>query len=242
VPITTRAFVLLSLFASLAACADGSDDPDDLTDHGQTRVVVLADTHYVDFVLGDPTAEGSNLLASFDALGYDTHPLAHWTPDSLDSALAGAKVFVVPEFTTAAWAARPRALDTLMTEFVEQGGILVQGWFLWPLDTLFGWQVYDTVGGSPRFPLHPPFAIGTPFADGPDSLADQNMTYATDFAKLPAGAIAPWRNDSSHVPFFAAPVGQGWVVWLGWDWWRAAPMGPHDGGWLAVLDRIDRLP
>ncbi|MBW8773348.1 MAG: hypothetical protein JF590_08685, partial [Gemmatimonadetes bacterium] len=56
-----------------------------------------------------------------------------------------------------------------------------------------------------------------------------------------AHAIAPWRNDSSEAPMFAVRQGAGWVIWLGWDWYDAAPVGSQDGGWLDILKQINRF-
>ena len=37
---------------------------------------------------------------------------------------------------------------------------------------------------------------------------------------------------------FAADFGAGRVGGIGWDWFRAAPLGSDDGGWLNVLDAM----
>ena len=33
------------------------------------------------------------------------------------------------------------------------------------------------------------------------------------------------------------PFGVGKVIYLGWDWFDAAPLGSRDDGWIDVLDR-----
>jgi hypothetical protein len=33
------------------------------------------------------------------------------------------------------------------------------------------------------------------------------------------------------------PQGAGFIIYMGWDWFNAAPFGSEDGGWVEVLAR-----
>jgi cysteine-rich repeat protein len=58
-------------------------------------------------------------------------------------------------------------------------------------------------------------------------------------APLPDGGRAIYGQESAAmVAHFDEGFGQ--VVFLGWDWFDAAPLGPVDGGWLGVLDAAVR--
>jgi len=81
-------------------------------------------------------------------------------------------------------------------------------------------------------------AAGTAFAGGPATLDSQNATWAV-VAPLPDGGRAIYGQESAAmVAHFDEGFGQ--VVFLGWDWFDAAPLGPVDGGWLGVLDAAVR--
>jgi hypothetical protein len=232
---------LLGLLAStsfLAACGDsGPPAP------GSVTVVVVTDSAYFDYQVDSSYAEASNILATLQDQGYQTRQVGHLVGDSLRNALQGAQVLVIPEQENAEIdsALAAEHLDTTITRFVNHGGVLVMSYEFNTLNTLFGWNLDDPFVGSDVFPLQSELASGTVFAGSADTLPDNDATDAIASATLPAQAIAPWRNDSSEVPMFAVRQGSGWVIWLGWDWYDAAPVGAQDGGWLDVLKKINHF-
>jgi hypothetical protein len=232
---------LLGLLAStslLAACGDdGPPAP------GSITVVVLTDTAYVDYIVDDNGSEASNMLATLQDMGYQTRPVGKLVGDSLRNALKGAQVLVIPEQENAEIdsALAAEHLDTTITNFVNHGGVLVMSAQFNTLNLLFGWDLSDDYAGNSVYALQSELASGTVFSGSADTLVDNDATDALAPATLPAHVIAPWRNDSSAVPMFAVRQGAGWVLWLGWDWYDAAPVGSQNGGWLDVLKKVNRF-
>ncbi len=56
-------------------------------------------------------------------------------------------------------------------------------------------------------------------------------------ASLPTGALSIYEA-GGRTSVFAVDFGAGRVGGIGWDWFRAAPLGSDDGGWLNVLDAM----
>lgn len=78
-------------------------------------------------------------------------------------------------------------------------------------------------------------ASSTSFDDDPISIPINDASDSLDTASLPLGALSIYTN-ATQCLVAVLPYGAGRVVFLGWDWWNAAPVGSQDGGWLQVLD------
>jgi Ca2+-binding RTX toxin-like protein len=100
--------------------------------------------------------------------------------------------------------------------------------------TVFGYSLAVGAGGvtSPRTGE----VAGTSFAGGPASLAANNATRSLAAGSLPGGAATMYA-DGANATVVAFSYGDGEIVFLGWDWFGAAPVGTQDGGWLNVLNR-----
>jgi hypothetical protein len=107
------------------------------------------------------------------------------------------------------------------------------------LNTLFGYGLTAGPGGGPYKKSGE--VAGTAFATGPASLPDNDATDSLDTATLPSGAAAMYANGASAA-VVAFSVGTGEVVFLGWDWFDAAPAGTQNGGWLLVYWEWARDP
>ena len=68
-------------------------------------------------------------------------------------------------------------------------------------------------------------------------ISDNLYSDALNPASLPGYAQTFYANPKSNSTVAGFQYGEGQVLWLGWDWYKAAPLGNHDGGWNAVLDR-----
>jgi hypothetical protein len=221
----------------LAACSDDKDDA------SKFRVAVLTDTSLVEYDTEDDGAEGSNMVYTLEDEGYDVIKVSKLDRDSIIAALATADVFVIPEQEEGDIVEDivGTGIDTLIANWVAEGGVLVSSYQWHHLNAFFNWEI-DYGPGMEGLPfVAGPRLAGTPFAGMPDTLEANDATDWIDVATLPEGAIAPWRNDSSEASLFAAPKGSGWVIWLGYDWYDAEPFGTQDGGWVEALARINRF-
>jgi hypothetical protein len=80
-------------------------------------------------------------------------------------------------------------------------------------------------------------AAGTTFAGGPVPFL--TFTRTTALANLPPGGRSLYRGSDGMSPNLVVelPYGAGKVIWLGWDWNNAAPLGSVDSLWSEVLHR-----
>ncbi|MDZ4784277.1 MAG: hypothetical protein SGJ19_28860, partial [Planctomycetia bacterium] len=80
-------------------------------------------------------------------------------------------------------------------------------------------------------------ANGTFFAGGSNTITEPDSTSRLVTSSLPPNARSIYTNgaDTTVAQF---RVGLGQVIYLGYDWFNAAPLpGAQDGGWNGVLDR-----
>jgi hypothetical protein len=209
----------------------------------RTGIVLFTNTTYVDYsALTSPgyTHEARNLqdtLANLPWVETVTTTTAI-TSTGLDAALAGKRVFVMPEQETSSLnAALTAAARTSIASFVSAGGTFVlcapdyNGTAL--LNGVFGYTTSYASAGVAT--LNTAAAAGTPFAGGAASLSNYSATYAITSASLPAGAVKIYADASGYAVVTVIPYGAGRVVVLGWDWYNAWPLGTNNGGWVNVL-------
>jgi Ca2+-binding RTX toxin-like protein len=214
-------------------------------------VAVFDDGTYVDTAQNAQfEAESDNIQASIAAKGHTVRAFTGITAANFSFALAGAKVLVIPEREVSDLApALSGDAVHIIRGFVASGGGLILGGdhsmgggtdsaaFL---DRVFGIAVNEASG--PGATTKQAAAAGTAFAPGPGSLPELSGTnYLTGLA---AGAAAIYAN-GGNVSVAAFTVGNGTIVYLGWDWYDSTPpdttgsgpAGGQNGGWQGVLGR-----
>ena len=209
------------------------------------EVSLFADDALVDYDPASGNADSEAVLLE-SGLIERGHDVAVFTgPSVLFSSLASnTEVIVIPELENGDLAALldQTELDQLHS-FLRGGGTLVlfgdsQGRSLAVADALlFSTIAPTTVVSSGSAQLVTTAAANTLFEGGPATLPLQSATALVDETTLPPPARALYTTTSGDVAAFVAPVWNGGLVWLGWDFFAAAPDGPADGGWREVLDR-----
>ncbi len=133
-------------------------------------------------------------------------------------------MLAVPELEEGNWAPDANATSEIIN-FVSNGGALIkfggsgdnQGF----LNAVFGFNVVETSAGS---------SVLTSAAN----LSSNSATDGLRISSLPAGSQVIYQSgDLATVALI--PVGDGFVIYMGWDWFNAAPVGLRDGGWLNHL-------
>ena len=77
-------------------------------------------------------------------------------------------------------------------------------------------------------------ASGTTFANNYNTLSSQSDSDSLAIASLPAGSSSIYSSSGQSI-VTVLPYGSGRVIFLGWDWYEAVPLGCQSGGWLPVL-------
>jgi len=249
--------------STLTITINGKNDaPDAVADfvggEATSSVVAIFDNAaYVD-TSGGISAESDNIQASVLELGYDTNVFTDETPAGFEAALANAGVLLMPEnesynqYTDLAQGAQ----DSIVN-YVNDGGTLVMSWgsggAIPFLNQAFGFNMSS--GGTGTSYLQGS-ADGTPFESGPESIPNANATDGVLIDSLPEGAQVIYMGEGygdegfygegdgfygeiesdGVATVFVIQVGEGTIVFLGYDWFDAAPVGSQDGGWIDVLD------
>jgi hypothetical protein len=211
-----------------------------------TRTVALYyDDGYVDLVddglSNEADEEALNVEAALDSLGH--LPARFFGTDllSFQQAFEAAPVVAIPELEQGDLAsALPAEVEQALAEHVAAGGVLIvhgDGFDRSPslLNEVFGFAT-ASMGplGTGQLALEPT-AQGTRFDAGIPNLPRHEATHA--LTELPAGARPIYETPEDAAAVVWIPYGAGKVIYLGWEWYDAAPRGPLDEGWRFVLDR-----
>jgi hypothetical protein len=201
------------------------------------RIAVFDNPAYVDTSSRNEQAESDSIQASLTWLGHRVSPFEATEAAAMQSAIGAASVVVIPELENRDLAAAlsEAALGVLRTFVLRGGDLLVHGTSDQRasnlLNTLFGWKVTSgTVGNATIGPDAP----GTPFAGAPSRINANQRTRGLDLANLPDDAEILYVN-RTRAPVVLFRQGTGRVLYLGWDWYQAVPLGDADGGWLRLL-------
>jgi uncharacterized repeat protein (TIGR01451 family) len=196
-----------------------------------TNLAVFDDPAFVDSD-GGSGAESDNVQASLATLGFDVLPVTDLATGMTRPAL------VIPEQERGILAA---ALDSAATaalsNYVHAGGTLVvhggtpRAGLL--LNAVFGFALTEFGAGASAYDRTPQ-AAGTRFADDPATAPNNGGSSALLTSSLPPGSLSLYEASGESIVALTR-VGQGTVVFLGWDWFDAVPVGFQDGGWLALL-------
>jgi hypothetical protein len=200
------------------------------------RVALLANTTYVDFNGLSTGSEASNLMYTLESLGMSVDPFTDISEVGIIDALSDVGILVIPELefgdpSPALTApARQRIVD-----FVENGGTLMTFNTLNVVNAVFG-HTLTLVGVGGSLDLDPVASAGTFFEGGPTPLPPHSATSTVDDVSVPGGSLAMYHF-AGDAAVLVIPQGAGFIIYMGWDWFNAAPFGSEDGGWVEVLAR-----
>jgi hypothetical protein len=205
-------------------------------------VAVFADGDFVDLIDGEPAeAEAPNVQASLASLGHEVTPFTGTTLGRFQTALASAQTLLIPELEAGDLAA---ALATDVTNaiesFVAAGGVLIvhadfHGSVQLLLNQIFGFATLAGPELTDEELALEPMLYATRFEGGVTNLYANDGTLA--ITGLPDSARRIYESLADDVGVALIPYGAGKVIYLGWDWYDAAPRGTEDEGWRFVLDR-----
>jgi Thrombospondin type 3 repeat len=205
-----------------------------------TNVLVFDNPSYVD-TAGGTSSESDNIQASLTSLGHAVATFTDITDTGIAAAIAGKDVLLIPELENGDLAAAlSSAAKTTIANFVASGhGLIVNRDYTTGgqrdsqlLNAVFGFSLTTAnLGGVSTLQAG---AAGTSFAGGPVSLpANDGLGGIT--SALPGGGLEIYKSGTT-ITVARLSYGSGRIVFLGWDWYDAAPAGSQDSGWLTVLD------
>jgi len=224
----------VNLSAAINATLGDAQAVGTILDDDSPTVAVFDNPLYVD-TSGGTNAESDNVQASLASLGFQVV-----TFTNILAATAGNSILLFPEFEVRSLAPDLTGAErAALSNFVASGGLIIihgsgpnAGTFL---NTVFNLAVLESSqsGGGTIF-SRTAAAAGTAFAGGPATITGNNGQITLSRTSLPAGSLSLYENgnQSAVVEMF---VGNGRIIYLGWDWYNAVPLGSQNGGWLTVL-------
>lgn len=213
------------------------------------KIALFDNPAYVDTANNGVLSESDNVQATLTiSLGHTVTPFTGITAVDFTAALAGKDILLIPELENGNLGADLTvAARGVISNFVANGGGLIihgshDSSISYPpnfLNQVFGFSIVS-VGTSSDFDSHlskNKEILKTAFFDDFNDISNQDATQFLQASSLPAGSkniyITPFADATSVA---LMPYGTGQIVFIGWDWAKALPIGTNDGGWLNVLD------
>jgi hypothetical protein len=202
-------------------------------------VALFADPIWVNYNPASQYAEASNVEASLTSQGYAVLPFIGITDLDFQAATLGKAALVIPRLLIDLNASMTPTARSAIEQFVANGGLLIVNddgsWARQLLTGIFGYGLTSAAPAGP-FNLNSQIGPDSPFAGGPSPLAYNTMIRGVNTGSLPPNTV-PVYSDVVGIVVFLTTHGGGQILYLGWDWYNAAPNGINDGGWLNVLNR-----
>ena len=196
------------------------------------NILVFDNSSYVD-TSNNEFAESDNTQASLTNLGHTVTTFTATDAASLSAALVGQHALVIPEMEIGTWIPTADVIAVIQA-FVSAGGTLVihgysgdQDAFL---NTVFGFSVATDLSFGP---FAKSLTAPTEFDGEAASLPWNDGTEVLTIASLPGGSEV-FYGDGVNAAMADIPYGSGSVLYVGWDWFYAAPAGTYDSGWISA--------
>ena len=197
------------------------------------KIALFANGAYVD------GGEYHNLKDTLKADNYKVKSFTNESAQGFATALDGRQVLVIPSMEVLGLGLT-NALIKEVRDFVGHGGTLVICGDAGTNDTsflndVFGFSLTDstTLSGLQTLERLGPTA-GTTFDNDPATILVNDTTALLSDASLPSNALNLYHYGNG-VAAADIPFGAGQIVYLGWNWFDAAPDGSQNNGWLKVL-------
>lgn len=212
-------------------------------DAGFVTVSVFDDSTYVD-TSGGSGSESDTIQATLTNLGHTVNTFTGTGSASWVTAFSTGDVVLIPELENGdLGAALPGATSAAIASAVSAGQRLVVIGSQYSvgaqrmanfLNTVFGFSVtevdFSTVSSSTLTGA----AAGTEFAGEAATLT--NLSGTSGLTGLPGGSTSIYESGGASTVALMS-YGSGDIVYIGWDWFDAAPLGSeNDADWFSVLN------
>jgi len=230
-PFRATSLTALALAFVVGACGDDDSGPNP---SGVAAGMLVAGS----FDVEEWGNESSDLFLALQHVGYDFDDTTSATDSTSIAALIDGKDIVFfPEYEPTFDA----GTLAILKAFVDGGGtiVLVGGYrhVDW-VNTAFGWSLSVGDDFDYRLPMPKSDEAGdTPYGSGPSSIPSNDGGSELESTSLPDSAIIAYEGQegSNDGAVVVLPSGDGRLVYFGWDWYDAMPIGLQDGGWNKLL-------
>lgn len=205
---------------------------------GTPIVALFTDKNYVFYDPGNSIAEASNIEAIFKLVNVFVRPFTGITAADFNAAVKDADGLVIPDLNS-----NDLAVDLDAAAMAAIGGFAGRGGTVF----MFAPEAHNldlanavfnlglTAAGATETALKPIAAAGTPFSGGPTDLANNDAIALVGAASLATPQQAVYADGSGNAGLANIPIGLGRLLFYGWDFNEALPVGTQNGGWLDAL-------
>ena len=221
--------------------------------HLQAETIGLYyNSKYVHIKENNLFAEGSTLHKVLETQGHDIITFEDFSTTTFLDVISKVNVIVIPELEKRSLLRdTPEEVKEALKNYVDCGGGLVilgvvssssiqNNNAVSLLNEAFDFSIErTTIELSGTALLDGNIITNTPFETAPTTLPDNSANAYLSANSLPDGSLSLYyqagNKDMTSVALI--PYGRGKIIYLGWSWWNAAPVGDLDGGWTALLDK-----
>lgn len=214
------------------------------------NVGIFYNSNYTQIDDGNLFAEGSNLKRALETLPFTSNEFNNFNIGTISSVLGASDMILIPELERGDIFndMSPESRD-FVRQYVANGGGLVICGVVAPnedntanamkfLNGLFDFSLasdHFLLSGTSEMNMDN--TLNTQFENLEFTINNNNSTSFITSA-LPDGATALYSNmdDKSETTIALLPYGKGKIIYLGWGWWNAQPVGSQDGGWMDILE------
>lgn len=209
------------------------------------NVGLFYNSEYLDIIDGDLFAEASNLLATLEYLGHNVvtfqqlNDIEHLEID----------LVIIPELEKLSLLnnSGESQISYLQSYIENGGGVIIMGVVSGEesesnnaIDLMNVVLNAQISGGEPVLSGTCTKSINLlpgEYTESPDVIDNNNATVYLQNGFTEGVKIIYHNTDHlGDVAVAQFPLGAGSMVYFGWGWWNAFPVGTQDGGWLALLD------
>ena len=232
--------VIPALTALVAAILTSANGPT----AAASTVAVFDNASFVDTANNSFLSESDNVQATLSGLGHSVTTFTGFAAADFTAAFSANQVVLIPELEVADLnASLTPAARTVIANAVAGGkrlvvhGHNVRDNFL--MNAVFGLSLSDgTAFGAGEAISQTPAASGTAFAATPATIAAHSTVFTISTSSLPPTYKSIYAIGGNTAVFTNAT---GSLVYLGWDWFNAAPLGTHND-WASTLDAAVSFP
>ncbi len=214
------------------------------------RVALFYNSDYVQISEGNLFAEGSNMLATLDALGHEVNPFSSLDATDWTTILNQNDLLIIPELEIKNLNEDlPSETKILLHNYIKNGGGLIICGVVAPnpsnsgnaLRLLNGVFDFDLQSGaialSGQSSMNQNQILNTFYKDC-DASVENNNSISFITGGLPVGSKRIYSDqiETNNTTVALVPFTNGKIAYLGWGWWNAAPLGDQDNGWLSILE------
>lgn len=214
------------------------------------KVGVFYNSDYVQISEGSLFAEGSNILKSLESKAHEVSTFENIDFDTWKNVIDQNDLILIPELEKAnLFADLSNETIQLLSDYVKNGGGLIICGVVAPIESNSG-NAIDLLNGVFDLQLRADAStlegnsnkienntLNTHFSICNTTIINNNsIAFLTSGLPTASKRIYNDALENNHTSVALIPLGAGKIVYLGWGWWNAFPVGAQDNGWIDVLD------